>query len=169
MAKKYGITLGHVYKHAIKGFSASIPARVLQRIKEDSSVKYIEKDKMLYAIGRRRGRPIPTPPVQVLPTGIDRIDVDLALDINNIDDENLDVDIAIIDTGIDLDHPDLNVAGNVTFVRGTRSGNDDNGHGTYVAGIVAAIDNAYGVVGVAPGTSMAAPHVAGAGQSSYLG
>ena len=153
MAKKYGITLGHVYKHAIKGFSASIPARVLQRIKRDPSVKYIEKDKMLYAIGRRRGRPTPTPPVQVIPTGIDRIDVDVALDIN-IDDEHLDVDIAIIDTGIDLDHPDLNVAGDVTFVRGTRSGNDDNGHGTHVAGIVAAIDNEYGVVGVAPGARL---------------
>jgi len=154
MAKKYGITLGHIYKHAIKGFSASIPATVLQKIKEDLSVKYIEKDKMLYAIGRRAGRSILTPPVQVIPTGINRIDVDLALDINNIDDESLDVDIAIIDTGVDLDHPDLNIAGDVTFVRGTRSGNDDNGHGTHVAGIVAAIDNEYGVVGVAPGARL---------------
>jgi len=60
------------------------------------------------------------------------------------------VRVAILDTGIDLDHPDLHVAGDVTFVPGTNSGDDDNGHGTLVAGIVAARDKGYGIVGIAP-------------------
>ena len=46
------------------------------------------------------------------------------------------VKVAILDTGIDLDHPDLQVAGDVTFISGTTSGDDDHGHGTLVAGIV---------------------------------
>ena len=63
----------------------------------------------------------------------------------------MDVDIAILDTGIDPDHPDLNVYRNVSLVEGAESGDDDNGHGTHVAGIAAAKDNGEGVIGAAPG------------------
>jgi Subtilase family len=59
----------------------------------------------------------------------------------------------ILDTGIMLNHPDLNVdkvnAYNV-FTR-TNAANDENGHGTRCAGIIAAIDNDIGTVGVAAG------------------
>ena len=68
--------------------------------------------------------------------------------------KNVDADIAVLDTGISLSHPDLNVYRNVSFVQGTTSGNDDNGHGTHVAGIAAAKDNSIGVVGEAPGARL---------------
>jgi subtilisin family serine protease len=57
----------------------------------------------------------------------------------------------IVDTGIDLSHPDLNIAIPLGFnaINPKYSPNDDNGHGTHVAGIVGAIDNSVGVVGVA--------------------
>jgi subtilisin family serine protease len=67
---------------------------------------------------------------------------------------NIDADIAILDTGISLTHPDLNVYKNATFVEGTTSGNDDNGHGSHVAGIAAAKNNSIGVLGVAPGARL---------------
>ena len=47
----------------------------------------------------------------------------------------MNADIAILDTGIDMNHPDLNVYAQKTFVAGTSTANDDNGHGTHVAGI----------------------------------
>jgi subtilisin family serine protease len=60
------------------------------------------------------------------------------------------VKVAVFDTGIDLDNPDLNVAGGISFVDGVTSYDDDNGHGTAMAGILAASLNGSGLVGVAP-------------------
>ena len=65
--------------------------------------------------------------------------------------------ICIIDTGCDLDHPDLakNIKASATFVSGTSSAEDDNGHGTHVAGIAAGIgNNGQGGCGVAPEASL---------------
>ena len=51
------------------------------------------------------------------------------------------VDLAILDTGISLIHPDLNVHKNVSFIKDTKTGEDDQGHGFHIAGIIAAKDN----------------------------
>ena len=66
----------------------------------------------------------------------------------------------VLDTGIDFDHPDLNVDTfkSKSFIIRT-TGEDDNGHGTAVAGIIAAIDNEIGVIGVAPGAPVVAVKV----------
>jgi lantibiotic leader peptide-processing serine protease len=62
--------------------------------------------------------------------------------------------VAIVDSGIWYFHPDLatniDLASGATFVPGTTDFLDDEGHGTHVAGIVAAADNSWGTIGVAP-------------------
>jgi hypothetical protein len=115
----------------------------LNALRNDPRVQFIEQDIEVHALG------------QIVPTGIRRIgaDVSPAAKIDGLD-ERVNADIAVIDTGIDLTHPDLNVYRNVTFVSGTTSGNDDDGHGTHVSGIAAALDNNIGVVGVAPGARL---------------
>ncbi len=62
------------------------------------------------------------------------------------------VKVAVIDTGIYLTHPDLaaNIKGQYNAINPRKTANDDNGHGTHVAGIIAALNNTLGVVGVAP-------------------
>ncbi|MGZ4630650.1 MAG: S8 family serine peptidase [Oryzihumus sp.] len=63
------------------------------------------------------------------------------------------VTVAVLDTGVDLDHPDLapHLLPGATFVNGTSSADDDQGHGTEVAGVIAAVtDNGTGIAGVCP-------------------
>jgi hypothetical protein len=94
---------------------------------------------------------------QSIPTGIKRVisgALQFGLYTNSSIQQHLDADIAILDTGIDLEHPDLNVYRNISFVNGTVSGDDDNGHGSEVAGIAAAKNNMLGVVGMAPGAKL---------------
>ncbi len=74
-------------------------------------------------------------------------------------DSTRGVRVAVLDSGIDLDHADLWVTGDVSFVAGAVDGDDDNGHGTMVAGIIAALDNGVGITGVAPGVELYAVKV----------
>lgn len=66
------------------------------------------------------------------------------------------IEIAVLDTGIDLGHPDLkaNVRGGVDLVNRDDVPQDDNGHGTGVAGILAAAQDGRGLIGVAPGIKL---------------
>lgn len=72
------------------------------------------------------------------------------------------VNVAVIDTGIDCGHPDLAahcVYGPNLTVKGNKVAFDDHGHGTHVAGTIAARDNGFGVIGVAPETTLYAVKV----------
>ncbi|MBB5172583.1 S8 family peptidase [Texcoconibacillus texcoconensis] len=66
--------------------------------------------------------------------------------------------IGVLDSGI-ANHEDLNIKGGVAFTNYTDSYEDDNGHGTHVAGIIAALDNDIGITGVAPDSELYAVKV----------
>jgi subtilisin family serine protease len=157
LIRAHGGSADHVYKHALKGFAGNVGNP--NAVAGDPRVKYVVPDRVLslprpIADGKPGGGTTP-PPAQSVPTGIRRVKANLSATAK-IDgaDERVNVDVAVIDTGIELAHPELNVAGNVSFVSGASTGNDDNGHGTHVAGTIGAIDNGVGVVGVAPGARL---------------
>ena len=77
------------------------------------------------------------------------------------------VRVAVLDTGIANRHPDLRVYGGVSYVPGRRSWNDDHGHGTHVAGTIAAVANNRGVVGVAHQSRLYAVKVLNSNGSGY--
>ncbi len=153
MAHKHGLSISHVYKNTINGYSAIIHPSQLSKVSSDSRVQYIEPDRVAtinakppWAGGGDKDKDSPSQPSQEIPTGIKRIfGVDVGLgDLSQIK-------VAVIDTGIDTKHPDLNVIDGVNCAKGNPNKfNDDNGHGTHVAGTIGAIDNDIGVIGVAP-------------------
>ena len=96
---------------------------------------------------------------ETLPTGVDCIQGDLSSTKSGNGTGTVNVPVAIIDTGIDIRHRDLNVVGGTNCSEKGTSFDDGNGHGTHVAGTVAAKDNGAGVVGVAPGTPLYAVRV----------
>lgn len=176
LMQSFGGQVGHVYEHALKGFSAQLPAAAVKGLSHNPMVKLVEPDLVMTAFG------------QTVPTGVNRIDAELEYTRFKVVGsggivEHVDltgVDVAIIDTGIDSNHPDLNVVDGVHYYtitggppskRGTfEDGNweDDNGHGTHVAGTVGALDNDLGVVGVAPGVSLWAVKVLAANGSGNV-
>jgi subtilisin family serine protease len=131
------------------------------RVDDDVVVEALERGG---ALAKAAGA---TQPAQILPWGIDRIDAELVWPGGNTADP---VKVGIIDTGISNKHPDLlaNVKGGVNTINPLKSWNDDNGHGSHVAGIVAALNNSVGVVGAGPATDLYAIKVLNASGSGYL-
>ncbi len=96
----------------------------------------------------KKGKKVPHQPNQEFPLNMTMVGANMAW----AQTTGTAIRVAVIDTGIDLDHPDLfeNIKGQVNIIKPKKSGDDDSGHGTHVAGIVAAADNLIGVIGVGP-------------------
>src|ERR1043166_4704117 len=148
-ARSEGAVLRHLYEHALKGYAIRVPNdQVLQSILKNPEVDYVQPDTRIKKFS------------QTLPTGIDRVDGDLSSTKSGDGSGTVNAGIAILDTGIQLNHPDLNVVNHVECITtpqcitGTGAGDDDDGHGTSVAGIAAAKDDSNGVVGIAPGARL---------------
>lgn len=141
-----GFRAEHVYSAALKGFAARLKARQIDALESNPMVAYVEADGTMTVVA------------QTLPWGIDRIDADRSsTEAGNKSGAVTNVNAYIIDTGIDKNHADLNVVNHVNFATGLLFGgsnSDCHGHGTHVAGTVAAKDNSIDVVGAAPGVPL---------------
>jgi len=138
--------LQQTYGTAIRGFSAKLTENEVANLKKDANVEYIIQDRIFTLGIIAQGKPVPTPNPELIPPGITRVGYG----------SGVGKTAWIIDTGVDLDHPDLtvNAAKGYDFINNDAIADDDNGHGSHCAGIVAAIDNTIGVVGVAAGASI---------------
>lgn len=163
-SQRYGVDPGYVYGAALKGYAGEIPPAKLSAVRADSRVAYVERDNPVTALARPNGKGTGEATAgQILPWGVDRIDADLSSALaGNGSGFVGNVNAYVIDTGIGS-HRDLNVVGSVNFAGGKNT--DCNGHGTHVAGTIAARDDAVDVVGAAPGAPLTAVKVLGCGGS----
>ncbi len=62
------------------------------------------------------------------------------------------IKVGVIDTGVDFSHPDLrqSLARGINLLNRGALPHDDNGHGTHIAGTIAAANQLHGMIGVAP-------------------
>lgn len=149
--------LKHVYQHSIKGFTLTMPCHVASRaFGNDPMVKSLEVDSIVFMNPRPPGKGPggggggdTSPDPQETPWGIARV---------GGPQDGTGYTAWVLDTGIDVDHPDLNVdaaRGFSAFTSRKDAGVDDGqGHGTHVAGTIAALNNNRDVVGVAAGASV---------------
>ena len=142
LVRAFGGEISHSY-HLVPAVAASVPESAIKGLLNNPRVAYVEPDGTVYAIDAELDNT----------WGVKRIGSGTVHDSGNT---GTGVKVAIIDSGIDYTHSDLgvNFAGGYDFVNNDSDPMDDNGHGTHVAGTVAAIKNGAGVVGVAPAASL---------------
>ena len=152
--REHAVKPTNVFKHAARGYAANLSRGQVRAIERDPVVDAVVEDTVVELAA------------QVSPAGVRRVGATRSplthIDTNDLASHRANVDVAIIDTGIQPNHPDLRVVGGYDCTRpGTsaeRSSSsrwrDEHGHGTHVAGIVGALDNDRGVVGVAPGARL---------------
>jgi subtilisin len=130
-----GVDVEQVYTVALEAFAARLSGSAKSQLAQDPAVRFISPNRTFKA-------------AQVLPTGVDRIEGDLSAAYAS--GSAVSTPVAVLDTGVAPD-PDLNVQPIGSNCVGGVGWSDPNGHGTHIAGIIGARNDAAGVVGVAPG------------------
>ena len=140
------------------GFIAKMTANQAEALRHDESIMAVEPDRVISL-----GSCFTVVEPRLVTWNIDRVGYE----------NGIGKTAWIIDSGIDFDHPDLTVdqTRSRSFIDSLPSADDQNGHGTHVAGIIGAKNNTFGVLGVASGATLVALKVLGKdgeGNLSYI-
>src|SRR5688572_14117746 len=135
MASRHGGKVGHIYKHALNGFSVQMSEAEAEALSQDFRVKFVEEDGVMEAIATQTNPP----------WGLDRIDqrnrpLSASYTYNWT---GSGVRVYVIDTGIRTTHAQFGTRASNVFDAFGGSGADCNGHGTHVSGTVGG--STYGV------------------------
>jgi subtilisin len=132
------------YGKALEGFAARLNDRQVAELRADPDVALVSPDRPVHASAS-----VPLATGDSVPPGVRRLDAGTATTAREASSAN----VAVIDSGIDLAHPGLNAIDGKNCVA-SGPAQDDEGHGTHVAGTIGARNDGAGVVGVAPGTKL---------------
>ncbi len=164
IAADAGVSAEYVYDTALTGFAATLEQADIAALQSDARVLDVTASGGTSTGPGAIRSTISSAPPQFTSWGQDRMGLldspTAKVDTRDRRMDRIDVDIAIVDSGIESGHPDLNVAGGVNCLGDGKGWADQDGHGTLVSGFAAAIDNRFGVVGVAPGARVWAVRVA---------
>lgn len=147
-AKRAKSSIKYVYANSIKGFTINMPCQAADRAFGASALVSAMEPDSIVSISKgkpNRGGGGTSPEQQKEDWGVGRVGGPI---------DGSGTTAWVIDTGVDLNHPDLNIDSNRGFSVFRGKQDDQNGHGTHVAGTIAAIDNGIGSIGVAPGATI---------------
>jgi subtilisin family serine protease len=129
-ARRYGADVSHVYRFALRGYSARMSDSAAEHVRNDSRVEYVEADGIMRVVTTQTGAT----------WGLDRIDQrSLPLSTTySYTNTGSGVKAYIIDTGIRITHQDFGGRASYGYdaVDGSLPADDCNGHGTHVSGTV---------------------------------
>ncbi|GAF21819.1 LOW QUALITY PROTEIN: hypothetical protein JCM19047_1535 [Bacillus sp. JCM 19047] len=131
--------------------SVELDPQDVEALELDPAISYIEEDAEVTTM-------------QTVPWGINRVQAPIA---QSRGFTGTGVRVAVLDTGIS-NHADLRIRGGASFVPGEPNISDGTGHGTHVAGTIAALNNSIGVLGVAPNVDLYGVKVLGASGSGSI-
>jgi len=159
----------------INAMAIRLPAasadQALASLQRNPNVEEVFDDPLSVAAGAICIYPAPPPVPESYPWGLQKIDVP-AVHQRWPGLRGAGVLVAILDTGVDLGHPELwpRIIGGINARAGANplDYQDDNGHGTHIAGIIAAAINGLGISGVAPQATFAAVKVLDQDGAGYL-
>jgi subtilisin len=146
--RELGFDAERRFTRVVKGFAADLTAAQERELRDDPEVAAIVPDRPVRAAAALA-------PGEFVPPGVQRIGAVAPDGVRGAASGA----VAVVDTGISLTHPDLNVSDGVDCIHPGTPADDDNGHGTHVAGTIGAENDGGGVTGVAPGTELYAVRV----------
>ena len=157
---RLGFTAKLRYADALQGFSASLSGSQRDKLVADPLVESVQADATFTAAGAS----VPVAAGETVPPGVRRVGGVAAALAHGA----ASAPVAVLDTGVDLANADLDVVAGTNCITPGALPKDDNGHGTHVAGVLAARNTGAGVVGVAPGTRVIAVKVLNAKKTGTL-
>ncbi len=147
---------------SVNALALELPKRAVEVLARHPRVQVVEPDVRVWALEE------PDYAAEVAHTwGVEHIGAGVA---HTQGYTGTSVKVAVVDTGIDYTHPQIAplYKGGYDFVNNDADPKDDHGHGTHVAGTIAAIRDGAGVVGVAPEVELYALKVLAADGGGYM-
>jgi serine protease len=131
--------------------AALVPGETINALRHDPTVAFVEEDRPVRMLQLDPAVDAPQLPAlpELVPWGVGGDDQTAGVRATQAGADGEGVSVGVLDTGVGP-HPDLEVAGGYNFVANTEEYADDVGHGTHVAGTIAASQNGIGLVGIAP-------------------
>lgn len=148
----FGLDVEFVYSNALSGYAARVPEGRLAALERDRSVSFVAENGTFTIADHCRDLILGGG--QCVPEGVDRLDGERSSTRSGDGRRSVAVNVAVLDTGVDGSHEDLNVVPGVNCVDNLAADYDPYGHGSHVGGTIGALDDDFGVVGVAPGAPL---------------